>query len=108
MTFLAFLINFTSGIWEGKSLLRPPSPGADIWGGGEWGLPPPSPKSAISPPQQIGVGRRRKALPAPKASEESWRFFHLEDKVYLVKVAFAVENLEKFSPPAEYFFVQHL
>ena len=38
------------------------------WGGGEGGLPPPSPKSAVSPPHQIGVGgekfgrRRRRRL----------------------------------------------
>ena len=50
----------------------------------------------------------RKFLPAPKAPVKSWRFFHLENEVYLVKIAFASENLEKFSPPAGYFFVQHL
>ena len=44
-------------------------------------------------------------LPAPV---KSWRFFLLENEVYLVKIAFASENLEKFSPPAGYFFVQHL
>ena len=49
----------------------------------------------------------RKILPAPKAPVKSWRFFHLENEVYLVKIAFASENLEKFSPPAGYFFVQH-
>ena len=46
----------------------------------------------------------RKILLAPV---ESWRFFHLENEVYLVKIAFASENLENFSPPAGYFFVQH-
>ena len=39
---------------------------------------------------------------------KSWRFFYLENEVYLAKIAFASENLEKFSPPAGYFFVQHL
>ena len=34
---------------------------------------------------------------------KSWRFFHLENEVYLVKIAFASENFEKFSPPAGYF-----
>ena len=27
---------------------------------------------------------------------KSWRFFHLENEVYLLKMAFASENLEKF------------
>ena len=35
---------------------------------------------------------------------KSWRFFfHLENEVYLVKNAFASEDLEKFSPQAEFF-----
>ena len=56
--------------------------------------PPPPPKS----------GGGRKILPAPV---KSWRSFHLGNEVYLVKIAFASENLENFSPPAGYFFVQH-
>ena len=59
------------------------------------------------PPTKSGWGWR-KFLPAPKAPVKSWRFFHLENEVYLVKIAFASENLDKFSPPASYFFVQHL
>ena len=35
-----------------------------------------------------------KILPAPKAPVISWLFFHLESYVYLVKIAFASENLE--------------
>ena len=69
--------------------------------------PPQSPKSAISPLTNLGlVGR--KILPAPKVPVKSWRFFHLENEVYLVKIAFASENLENFSPRAGYFSVQHL
>ena len=49
----------------------------------------------------------RKILPAPKAPVESWRFFHLENEVYLMKIAFGNENFENFSPPAGYFFIQH-
>ena len=77
-------------------------------GGGEWGLPP-SPIAEIGhlppppapPPDRVG----RQILPAPV---KSLCFFHLENEVYLGKIAFASENLEKFSPPAGYFSVQHL
>ena len=55
---------------------------------------------------QFGLGRRN-IWSAPKAPVKSWRFFHLINEVYLVKNAFASENLENFSPPAGYFFVQH-
>ena len=44
----------------------------------------------------------------PKAPVKSWRFFNLENEVYLVKIAFASENFENFLPPAGYFSVQHL
>ena len=60
-----------------------------------------------SPQRHFGVARA-KILPAPKVPVKTWRFFHLENEVYLVKIAFASENLKKFSPPAGYFFVQHL
>ena len=72
-----------------------------------WG--PKAPKSGVRAPKARGLRKfLRKILPAPKAPVKSWRFFHLENEVYLVKIAFASENLEKFSPPAGYFFVQHL
>ena len=64
---------------------------------------PSAPAKIFAPPTKRGLGP--KSLAAPM---KSWSFFHLENDVYLVKIAFASENLEKFSPPAGYFFGQHL
>ena len=76
-------------------------------GGGEWGLPHHHRRNRPFRPTNRNGLVGRKILPAPKAPVKSWRFFHLGNEVYLVKIAFASENLENFSPPAGYFFVQH-
>ena len=63
----------------------------------------------------MGSARRRRAayenfaknLAGAEGAGEKLALFHLENEVYLVKIAFASENLENFSPPAGYFFVQH-
>ena len=60
----------------------------------------------------LGSARRRRAAYENFAKNvagagEKLALFHPENEVYLVKIAFASENLEKFSPPAGYFSVQH-
>ena len=58
------------------------------------------------PPHQIELGAKNFAF--AEGAGEKLAFFHLENEVYLAKIAFASEYLEKFSTPAGYFFVQHL
>ena len=72
------------------------------WGGGMGPAPAPSaPSLAVRPSTILGL-LGRKILPEPNALVKSWRFFHLENEVYLVKIAFASENLKKFSCPVGY------
>ena len=81
-------------------------PGAYIVGG-EWGLPHHHRRNRPFRPLTNLRLMGRKILPAPKAPVKSKHFFHLENEVYLVKIAFASKNLENFSAPAGYFFVRH-
>ena len=77
-------------------------------GGGEWGLLPTICLLFTGSPQYpFGVAGAKNFADVEGAGEKS-ALFHLENEVYLVKIAFASENLEKFSPQAGYFFVQHL
>ena len=63
----------------------------------------------------MGSARRRRAayenfainLAGAEGAGEKSALFYLENEVYLLKIAFASENLEKFSPPVGHFFVQH-
>ena len=49
------------------------------------------------------LGCWAKNVAGAEGASEIWRFFHLENEVYLAKIAFESENFENCSPPAGYF-----
>ena len=69
----------------------------------------PAPAKFVAQPDLVVVlGGGAKNFAGAEGAGEKLLLFYLENEVYLGKIAFASENLEKFSPPAGYFSVQHL
>ena len=60
----------------------------------------------LGPSHHFGLGGGgAKIWVAPNVPLIAWHFFLLENQVYLVKIAFASETLENFSPSAGNFFL---